>query len=700
MKIPIPKFTYDGPGVIRGGPPVFRQPQGGGISDIGNALQDIGRDIGRREAIQLADQREAEEVARRAEAEQAKSRNIERASSSRVEWTEKLMQRQQEADPEATNFTGSLLLDFDKWQEESLGAVADKGEREQLKGMLLPLRERMAIGGLQFERDRRVSYRRGVLADGVDADAKVVGADPAQFREVLALRVAAIRSSADLDPAERAQLEDRAKDAIAYSAGRSMADTDPRGFLERTGQRSKGTKGKDGGRAPDAADRVKSDPLLASMSAKSLASLVDYASTRVAQQEAAAAAEAERRQRQAEIAANKKEREASRAFNILHAMQLDGRVINGQSPSVQKAMNDMEGTPYAAAFREGTKDAARRSAAALQPLPTQREQLSGLYAMRNTSGTSPELEDEIKRREQVLNAADQAYRDEPLMALAERGVIPFLPPVDTRSADALISGLPGRVQIASVARQQSGAAASPLTKGEADVLARYLQAVPPDQRGTQIAIMASAVPADQLQALARQIDAKDKPLALAMAAGASATAAGRTVAELILRGAQAVKDKSIKEDMGAEFGVRASIASRVGNAVPEAMRSDVIEAARYIYLGKSAADEKVTFDGAIRLAIGGDIVEHNGQNIPVPTGVDIAAKLQTYPEAEIAQQTADGWVYVTGGRPMGVPEFLAALPTAQLEPVGHGRYRVRSGGGSGGGVVTNDKRQPIVVTVK
>lgn len=696
MRIPIPKFIQDGPNVIRGGPPMLRQPQGAGLGDIGNTLIDIGRDVGRRDAIQLAEDQRAAEAARIAEAEQAKARNIERASSYRVEWTERLMQRQQEADPEATNFTGSLLLDFDKWQEKSLNAIQDKAEREQLKGMLLPLRERMAIGGLQFERDRRVSYRRGVLADGVDADAKVVGADPAQFQEVLALRVAAIRSSADLDPAERAQLEDRAKDAIAYSAGRSLADTDPRAFLERTGQRTKGPKGKDGGRASDAADRVKNDPLLAAMSAKSLASLVDYASTRVSQQEAAAAADAERRARQAEIAASKKDREASRAFNILHAMQLDGRVIDMQSPSVQASMHAMEGTPYAAAFREGLKDAARRSAAALQPVPTQRDQLSGLYALRNTQGTSAELEEEIKRREDVLAAAEQAYRQDPLQAMAERGVIPFLPPVDTSSADALIAGLPVRSQLASVARQQTGQAASPLTKAEAEAMATHLQALPPDQRGTQIAVMASVVPGDQLQALARQIDAKDKPLALAMAAGASATTEGRTVAELILRGAQAVKDKSIKEEKGAEFGVRASIASRIGNAVPETVREDVIEAARYIYLGKSAAGERVTFDGAIRLAIGGDLVEHNGQTVPVPPDVDLPSRLQTYPEADIARQTADGWVYITGQRPMGVPEFLAGLPTAQLEPVGLGRFMVRSGGG----VVTNHKREPIVVTVK
>lgn len=218
----------------------------------------------------------------------------------------------------------------------------------------------------------------------------------------------------------------------------------------------------------------------------------------------------------------------------------------------------------------------------------------------------------------------------------------------------------------------------------------------PAQKAEQIAKLAAVVPPQQLQALARDVDKQDKPLALALAAGSSMTTQGRTTAELILRGAQAVKDKAIKEERGAEFGVRASIAKEIGDAVPAGARDDVIDAARLIYLGKQAAGESVSFAGAARLAIGGDLVEHNGRRIPAPAGVDVAQRLNAYPEARVTAQTPDGYVYIPGGRPMGVPEFLANLSSAQLEPAGLGRYYVRSGGG----LVMNRERSPIVVDLR
>ena len=236
---------------------------------------------------------------------------------------------------------------------------------------------------------------------------------------------------------------------------------------------------------------------------------------------------------------------------------------------------------------------------------------------------------------------------------------------------------------------------SPLLAREAARFGDLLATLPPSQRADRIAQMSKLLPPGMAHAMAAQIAPKDRALALQFAAGASQTTQGRYTAELIGRGAQAVKDKEVKEEMGAETGLRSTIAKEVGDAVSGQAREDVIEAARLIYLGKHAMGESIDAANATRIAVGGQIIEHNGRRIPVPNGVDMRESLMRYSRASIERQAPDGWVYLAGRRPMGVPEFLGALPEAQLEAVGFGRYMVRSGGS----MVLDSKSRPIVIDV-
>jgi hypothetical protein len=114
-----------------------------------------------------------------------------------------------------------------------------------------------------------------------------------------------------------------------------------------------------------------------------------------------------------------------------------------------------------------------------------------------------------------------------------------------------------------------------------------------------------------------------------------------------------------------------------------------------VYIGQQSAGLSPSPQGAVALALGGPLTEHAGKRIPVPQGINLADKLQRYPVQDIAAQAPDGFVYLPGGRPMGVPEFLGALPSAQLEPAGYGRYVVRSGGS----LVLNQRREPVVIDV-
>jgi hypothetical protein len=400
-------------------------------------------------------------------------------------------------------------------------------------------------------------------------------------------------------------------------------------------------------------------------------------------------ARALRQAQQAEIAASAREREAGRAWDVLSGWALAGKAAD---PQANAALISKLDPARLSAYKALAAEIPARAAAAMQPLQAQQDQLDALKAQRVTRGTSPELEKEIDRREKVLSESKADYGRDPLRAAAERGIIDRPAPLDLSSFDGIAASVAGRAAQAQAVATRTGRAVSPLLPEEADRFAGLLAAVAPAQQGRMIAQLASVLPAGQMQALAGQIDAKDRPLALQMAAGAAKTSEGRTVAELIGRGRQAIKDKAIKEETGAEFGVRSQIAKTVGESIGGRWREDIVDAARLIYLGKQAEGTGLSIDGAVRLALGGEIVEHNGRRLPVPQGVNLPEALRRIPERAVSAQAPDGYVYASG-RPIGVPEFLANLPSAQLEPMPGGKYAVISGGSR----VTGANRQPIVL---
>lgn len=391
-------------------------------------------------------------------------------------------------------------------------------------------------------------------------------------------------------------------------------------------------------------------------------------------------------------------RRAEAEFNTLQALADKGTALAPEY--VDRVMAATAGTPYQGGVQQLMQQARDAGGLAAQPLAAQRAALTALDAQIAQAGRSPELDRRRDQLEKVLRGTETDVQAEPLRAGLERGVITELQPLDmSQGVEGMAAQIGQRVQQAGSVGQWAGRAVSPLTGDEAQQVAKLIHSQPPAQKAAALAMVAGALPPAQAQALAAQIDAKDRPLALALASGAAQTTQGRLTSELILRGAQAIADKSIKEEKGAEFGTRAMVAKEVGDMLAGKAREDVIDAARFIYLGKQAQGESVDAAQAVRLAIGGAVVEHNGRRVPVPAGVDedtLRQRLERMPMEKIAAQSPDGFVYLPGGRPMGVPEFLAALPGAQLEPAGFGRYVVRSGGS----LVLNSERRPIVVDVR
>ena len=620
-------------------------------------------------------------------------------SEAQMTWTERIAQAKTKAPADAAGFTEGTLKEFDAWAKPQIEGMQHPEGKKLLEDRFRRLRLGLHAEAFNFETGQRTKALAENYYTGLDDDRSAVLVDPSRWASAVSRRVA-LAESMNVTPDVRAKMVADARERLSHDAATGIINQPggPEAFLALAGVRSaKGAKGKEGAAQSDAAERVASNPILSAMSPESLRSHIDRASMIVAQQEAAAAAEQQRRQHEAEMAAARRERAASQGFSILSATVQNGYKVDESLPSMQAAMKAIEGTPYAQAYRDMLKQAPQNQAAAVLPIERQQAELDAWTLRRNTQGSGPEVEKEIARREKVLAATKAGVNADPLEHAASVGKFPQVSPLDVSSIDAMAQGLPMRSQQAAIAAEISGKHESPLRPAEAAKLRTMLSSLAPDQFGAQVAKLSAVVPGQQLVALARQIDPQDKSLALALAAGASMTTEGRTVSELIRRGAQVSKDRGVKEDTSAEFGVKASLAKEVGDAVPPAARADVLEAARLIYLAKQGEGSSISVSGAVRLAIGGDIIEHNGRRLPVPAGVaDLPARLQAYPRAAIDAQAPDGFVYLPGGRPMGVPEFLAALPSAQLEPDGLGRYLVRSGGS----LVMNQKRRPIVVEAR
>lgn len=662
------------------------QPTGVDLSPLAKVAGDI---AATHQQLQEVQRRESERLA----LDEARMSVTNSLSEGTALWTERLATAKTQAPQDAAGFTTGTLKEFDAWTNEQTNKPQSPEARRMLDQGIQKMRQGLHADAFSFETQQRTKALADSFVQGLDTDRRAVIADPSQFTDLLAKRLA-VAQSLTVTPDMRAKMIDGARTQLAADAAGALVDQNAQAWLERTGARAaKGAKGKQGSRTDDAAARVAADPLLSSMTPEALRSSIDRASMIVAQQEAARAAEADRQARLAEIAANRREREASQAWAILSGRAMGGVATDRVADA--PLFKALEGTPYAKEYERLAGEIPKRQAAAMLPLTVQQQQIDALIGQRNTRGTSEALEADIKFRKDILASATKAYDESPLRASQQYG-IQNIARIDTSSLPALLETIGPRVQQAEVARTVTGKPAPPLLPEEVPALQRHLAALPPDQFGAAVASMAGKVPAGQMAALAKQLDAHDRPLALAMAAGADMTTQGRATAELIRRGAQFAKDKSVKEDQGAELGLRAQIAKEVGDAVPPAARQDVIDAARLVYMAKQGEGNTISIGGAVRLAIGGDLVEHNGRRLPVPPGINLAERLQSYPRSAIDAQAPDGYVYLPGGRPMGVPEFLAALPAAQLEPNGRGSFLVRSGGS----LVMNQSRQPIVVLTR
>lgn len=401
----------------------------------------------------------------------------------------------------------------------------------------------------------------------------------------------------------------------------------------------------------------------------------------------------------ANAAARAQEARMSRARAEFEAAQ--GRLMTGipdNDAQLMQTVQALSGTPYMDTYKAQQNQARTLGGFASKSIPEQQREVDALYAERSKTGGGEQINERIRLAEKALSASKAEAQQDNLRAYVRRTPGEAVEPIDVTSPQAFITSVKKRVSLANRASLWSGNPSSVLMSDEAPAVAQMLGALPVQQRATALATIGMQLGPQASAGLAAQIDKQDKALSLALQYGSSKTTAGRYTSELILKGQAAIKDKAVKVDAAAESGWRGKIAKMVDGAYAnERQAADVREAA-YLITAGMAAEGSVDPARAVRLAAGGDIVEHNGRKIPLPAGVtqgDLEDRLRSLKPQDFSAQTPGGVVRI-GGQETTVDAFVQALPDAQLISVGRGRYAVQAGGR----MVTNAQGRPITVTAK
>lgn len=374
-------------------------------------------------------------------------------------------------------------------------------------------------------------------------------------------------------------------------------------------------------------------------------------------------------------------KEAESTYNEVLKFAMDGQMV---SPDYERQIiSKVVGTPFepqakaliAASFAGGMHGS--------QPLPQQEAGLRQLDAAIAAKGTSAEEAKLISHIRTITQNQKAAYNENPWSAATRFGRQVDVPEVSITSPGQVAQLVAQRMQLIGGIEVYAGRAVSPLQPGEAKAFAEQLRALPPDARAETLGQTGVMLNAPRVAALADQLDKHDKPLALSLKMGADRTTAGRTASALVLRGAQALQDKTVKRDESALAGWRAEIATLVrGTLGDERAEQDVIDAAYFIRAAQdqdgSAAPGFKSMSGAddaVAMVIGKPI-ERSGVKTLLPRGMDertFDSKLRTYTPERLREIAPSGEVYVRG-QPIKIEQLSNRLTQYGLRRDGQGRY--------------------------
>jgi hypothetical protein len=529
----------------------------------------------------------------------------------------------------------------DKAGRETLGRIA-----QDLQGPSKVKFDGLAARGERAMQQAVAQHQRAEIAgnleairDGMLKQASLPGADigrlNAEFDEV----VRALGPQAGLDPAKLGKLAQGFKDAATFT-----------GFKQRVIEAQGSVKNLQALEA-----QIKVDPGLDSDKRLALLSSTQGQINVLIQR---AAIEAERRDR-----ANEKAWDAT--VSIVQA----GKPLSADYAA--DLAKRFKGTAFEKPLAEMVAQAPQNLAFAAQPVGAQSRLLDELQAKGNREGWRPSEQKQYEQLDKVHRATLADIRADPWKAGLERGVLRDVVPLNTGDLQNLPAALAARRQQADTLAVWAGREVSLLRPEEARQLGDALDRLNAPARAGMLAGLGRAMSPGQMQALSAQLGSGHKGLAVAslLASRDMQTDRGRSVAEIYLRGQDALAEKRVSFDESAQAKVRANIFQKINGAyASDAATRDAVDAVFTVYVGIKSEGNAGDVDQAIRLATGG-IMELNGGRIAKPFGwsdsqVRDAVRRVTPEQAHRLY----GEEVLVGGERMSAADFALALPRARLGP--------------------------------
>lgn len=632
-------------------------------------------------AVQLQ-RRDDDLVLKQQEEKDARSWAGVAASQATLDWTQNLQDRKRAALPGAPDFTPSVLADFDTYASKlAENAPTDEAKR-YTQQHLTALRTSIGDQAIVFQGAAKVNLRLDNAQTMIDNAGKVVQQDNSQYGSALAN----IQSTMpEVGPEIAKKLNDKAIQTLTAAAASHALDQDPYGLQEAT-QKAMGANGFTGKTGVPWVDDATPDQVKSWNAA---------ATTKINMLENAAARAAEAR-----------EKAAAAMVSDASDMTIKGQYM---SPDyVTQLRGATSGTSFAAGAERLIGGQAAVSGFASAPASDRNAVLNMLRTSGAdpTKGTDPESSKQVDKFATVDNEIRKAVAENPWAASQKYGVSKDAGLVNVGSVPDAVSLIKKRGQTQDQLETWVGNAVSPLQPGEAGQLSNILTAMPPVARGEALAQIGAGLPVGRLEALADQLDAKDKPQALALKLGSDQSASGRSVADLVLQGAQSLKDGTVKKDDAKLSGWRAEIAGLVrGTLGSEKAENDVIDSAYYV---RAAMDNDAnaapgykfaaTNERAVALVLG-QPMERNGVKTLLPRAMDESGfdkALSVYTPDKLQTMAPDGNLYLRG-QPVTLQRFSDSITRYGMTRDGKGNFLPSTGGA----FITTDKagQQPLRLPV-
>lgn len=613
-----------------------------GAFGTGDALADAGRVVGGVADKMLAEQKAEEKRI-------AGERDALEKTETMLRWMEH-ENGLTDAAHDVTNRMRSGQLDertaadeFDKARERSesaaLSAIPAKLHNvTQIKFEGLAGRMKRNLQGTAEELQRgRIVGNLESIRDGMLKQASLAGADPAALGEQFEEAARVLGPQGGLDEGKVGKLVQEFRDTATFGAYKArvidgLASLKSLQTLEA---------------------QIKTDPGLDSD--KRLA-LLSTTQSQIAGLNQRAAIEAERR-----------ERSSAKAWQSAVDVVQAGKPL---SPDFAASLaQTFKGTPYAKALNELMTQAPQNLAFAAQSLRQQDAALLDMQARGNTAGWSPADRANFEKLDRVHRATLADVKTDPWRAGLDRGVLTAIAPLDASSLDALAASMGNRLKQSDTLTVWTGREVSPLRPEEAQLVGRSLESLPAPMRADMLGKLGKQMKPGQMQALAAQLGDGSLGVAALLASANRRTETGRPVADIYLKGIDAIREKRLTFDEAKQARVREDIRREIeGVYLTESASRTALESAFGIYAGLKADGEGGNVKKAVEIATGG-IMSYNGAKIAKPPGwSDRQVKDAVRNVTPERVRNLFGEEVAIGGEKLGADAFAKALPGARLGP--------------------------------